>query len=97
MNEIEYALNGFQRWMNRPLAKVQVYTWHLANELDPNCPSIRLLAPYRDDANKAFRWRLAQFIKCRRYIGRVPLPHFDEATSRYVHTATTPARSPAGL
>lgn len=84
--ELAYTLGGFSRYMNRPLAKVHVYTWKLANELQADCPSIRLLRPYRDEVNKEFRWRLAQWLKARRYAGRIALPHYNEATANYIHS-----------
>lgn len=47
--ELDWALNGFQRWMNRPLARIHVYTWRLANQIEQDCPCIRLLRAYRDE------------------------------------------------
>ncbi len=91
-NEVAYALGAFERWMNRPLARVQVYTWHLANELDANCPSIRLLQPYRDEVNRKFRWRLAQKIKLIRHVSRIELPRYSESTGNYIHAAAKPVK-----
>lgn len=54
--------------------------------MESECPSIRLLRPYRDEANRAFRWRLAQQLKAWRYAGKIALPVYDEASGIYVHS-----------
>lgn len=75
--------------MNRPLARVHVYTWAIANRIEDNCPAIRLLAWCRDERCKAFRVRLARTIKFFRkyrrdtWRTRQALPVYDESTGRY--------------
>ncbi len=83
--ELIYALGGFARWMNRPVAKVQVFTWRTANDITflAGCPCIRLLRPYRDEANKAFRIRLARAIKQVRKSFKIILPCYDERNAEY--------------
>ncbi|HEU4344085.1 MAG TPA: hypothetical protein VFU31_21225 [Candidatus Binatia bacterium] len=79
------STTAFHRWMNRPVARVHVYTWSLANELEANCPVIRLLRLYRHERTNKFRWRLAQWLKCRRVAGKIELPTYNEKEGRYEH------------
>lgn len=83
---VSYALNGFNRYMNRPLARVHVYTWRLANAIDPNAPAVRLVRPYRSEEVNRFRWRVAQYARSLRHAGLVELPRYDEARAIYTPT-----------
>ena len=80
---LAWTLGGFARYMNRPCAKVQVFTWRTANDMQPDCPTIRLRREYRDEANKAFRIRLARGIKLVRQQFRIILPCYDESKAEY--------------
>jgi len=85
--EISYALGGFNRYMNRPLAKVHVYKWRLACESYLNEPALNLfraLRPYRTREARQIRFNVAQTLKWRRKRKSVSLPSYDEATAKYV-------------
>ncbi len=79
--ELIYALGSFSRWMNRPVYKVQAFTWRMANDMQEDCPHIRLRKPYRDAANRAFRIKLARAIKQVRQQFKIILPCYDEASA----------------
>jgi hypothetical protein len=86
--ELQQALGGFARYMNRPLARVHVFTWRLSCKLEPEnsiAPGgLRLLPPYRAPSVKAWRVEVARFIKTARRSGRITLPCYVESSAEYV-------------
>lgn len=85
--EISYALNGFNRYMNRPISKVHVYTWRLANLEFGQCDTLHLfraLRGYRSREVNQIRFNVAQILKWRRTRKSIRLPIYDEATAKYI-------------
>ncbi len=80
------ALNSFHVWMNRPIKRVQVYTWRMACDLF-NAEAVRtfrMLPAYRDDAAKVARREIALIIKRKRVIRAVRLPRYNEERAIYI-------------
>jgi hypothetical protein len=84
--EIQVALNSFSHWMNRPVKRVQVYTWQMACDLFDSAPlrCFRMLPAYRDAAALVVRKELAGIIKRKRAIRAVRLPVYNEARADYI-------------
>ena len=79
-------MNYFYEWMNRPVKRVQVYTWQMACGLFDVAPlrCFRMLPAYRDAAALAVRKELADIIKRKRAIRAVRLPSYNERLADYV-------------
>lgn len=84
--ELSAALQSFQNWMNRPIKRVQVYTWQIACNLFNREPlaNFRCLPKYRDEKAKIARKEVAQMIKFKRSIKSIVLPKYNEKRGEYV-------------
>jgi hypothetical protein len=81
------ALSSFNRYMNRPACRVQVYTWRMACDLF-NADAVRcfrMLPAYRDAAAKVARREIAQIIKRKRALIKINLPKYDETKGHYAY------------
>ena len=87
---VTQALNSFNDWMNRPAAKVQVYSWRLAVQLehagDPACgirivPHLRRICGVIDWRNRVAREIRA--LRALRQYSRHNLPRYIEQTGEY--------------
>ena len=85
MTELSQTLNGFHRWMNRSVKRVQVYTWEMAWNLFDTAPlqTFRALPAHRNSAAKVARREIAQIIKRKRLIIKINLPVYNEASGKY--------------
>jgi hypothetical protein len=81
--DLQWALGGFARWMNRPVKRVQVYTWHLFCGVYPKAVPIRYRPAYRDFEIREYRRLLAQVLRECRRAGHVRLPIYNEAKAIY--------------
>jgi len=82
------ALTSFERWMNKPVRRVQVYSWKLANELHGQEPIhlFRARKHYRDRVSIQTRFNVATALRWRRKRKSIVLPTYNESTGEY----TTP-------
>lgn len=73
----------FDQWMNRPLARVQVYVWAVARRIYGE-PLMRFvcLPGYRDSEVLEQRKTIAGAIRIARR-GKINLPFYNEATGNY--------------
>ena len=92
MTALEYSLGAFSRYMNRPIARVHVYTWRLACQIEgmvswgggsPCVGGIRYRPAYRSASCKAWRQLTVQTLRAQRKAGAVVLPYWTEATGEY--------------
>lgn len=80
--------DGFRQWMNRSLARVQVYSWRVACRIMPDHPgSIRILKAYRDRSINEWRNVTAAAIRIARR-GKIYLPVYSEQLGEYVWKST---------
>lgn len=87
MKTIIEALEAFPRYMNRPLARVQVYSWRVACLIEPANATghgIRVLPAYRSMQDKELRRSTAGAIRIARKGGRIKLPFYTEAAANYI-------------
>lgn len=104
IGSIEVIGDDFRRWMNRPLCRVQVYTWQLACRIFPEDAPLsrfRALRPYRDDQTQDMRRSVAGAVRIARR-GKITLPIYDEAKGKYImtehdHTSTEKCCPVCGL
>jgi len=91
-NTIKEALQAFPRWMNRPLARVHVYSWRLAVLLEPSASpgklgklmTIRYVPAHRSPECLFWRKTVAAAIRIARRSGKITLPRYDERSGQYV-------------
>jgi len=84
---VEQALSAFPKWMNRPLARVQVYSWHVARRLFNGEPDMlfRARSHYRDsDANEQRKLVAGVLRNCRKW-KCVNLPYYVEGIGEYAY------------
>lgn len=67
-DELRHSIGGFQRYMNRPLARVHVYTWRLAVSMEPvhapnEAGTIRYLPAFRSLACRQWRKAVANALR----------------------------------
>lgn len=81
------ALGAFERWMNRPLARIHVYTYRLSNTIHvEGSYSFHVRPFYRSPLVREQRLNVARVIKGLRAKGTRPcLPRYDEKTAHYIY------------
>lgn len=88
--ELRDALNSFSDWQNRPLHRVQCFTWSLAQKLEPSARAyacgLRIKAAYRHLYPGVQAWRNATAAKLKemRKVGKITLPTYDERTGKWI-------------
>lgn len=89
MKAYEKALRAFPDWMNRPLNRVQVYSYSIARMLLGETLSLRFRCrpAYRDFLTEAQRISVAVYIRQRRKLGRIKLPVYRESTATFTQEA----------
>ena len=76
----------FNEYMNRPLKRVQVFTWRMACDLFDSIPlqTFRSLPPFRSEASKVARREIAHIVRIKRSLGYVRLPKYNERQAEYI-------------
>lgn len=77
---------SFVAWMNRPVMRVQVFTWGMAGRSigENGLRFFRCLPAYRDEAAKAARLTIARKVKELRTANKIQLPKYDEGKAQFV-------------
>jgi hypothetical protein len=93
LNHIKRCKSGadigghFCVWMNRPIRKVNVFTNHLLYVVYPNNELYyRIRLPYRDEAIKDLRRKLAAFLRTMRRKKVIELPVYNESNGEYMYS-----------
>lgn len=75
---------SFDQWMNRPIYRAQVYSCSIGRMLYGDGLSLRFRckAEYRSLADDAQRIAIATYIRHKRRLGKIRLPHYNAQTGK---------------